>query len=167
MPYYRLFYHFVWTTKLRAPLITPEIEPIIYNYLRTKAIGLDGTVFAIGGIEDHVHIVASVPPKIAVATFVGQIKGVTSTRFNKEHLDKPRFYWQDEYGAFSFDGKRLANVIAYVERQKEHHARQNVIPVLERVEDNKIPPVVREAQAFYAPNDDAWWQEMLSLESES
>ncbi len=77
MPYYRLFYHIVWATKNRESLITPEIEPIIYNFLRGKAIGLGGTVFAINGMEEHTHMVASIPPKIAVATFIGQVKGVT------------------------------------------------------------------------------------------
>lgn len=51
MPYCQLYYHFVWTTKLRRPLLTPKIEPIIYNYLRTKAIELGGLVFALNGKE--------------------------------------------------------------------------------------------------------------------
>ncbi|MCP4367700.1 MAG: IS200/IS605 family transposase, partial [Deltaproteobacteria bacterium] len=83
MPYYQLFYHIVWATKNRLPLLTAQIEPTIHNYVRTKAIGLEATVFAINGIEDHVHVVASIPPKIAVSTFIGQIKAVASTKFNK------------------------------------------------------------------------------------
>jgi REP element-mobilizing transposase RayT len=92
MPYYQLFYHLVWSTKNREPLLTPQVEPIIHNYLRTKAIGLGATVFALNGIENHIHIVASIPPRIAVAKFVGQIKAVASTRFNNAHRDHPPFY---------------------------------------------------------------------------
>lgn len=72
--------------------ITPDVEPVIYNLLRTKAIGLEGTVFAITSIADHVHIVAAIPPKIAVATFVGQIKGVTSAQFNQSRPSDTPFY---------------------------------------------------------------------------
>ena len=116
MPYYRLFYHMVWATKNREPLITLEIEPIIYSLLRTKAIGLGGTVFALNGMAEHVHMVGSIPPKIAVATFIGQVKGVTSAKYNKQYRKRPLFYWQEEYSVFSFGGKRLPYVINYVER---------------------------------------------------
>ncbi|MEA3336902.1 MAG: IS200/IS605 family transposase [Chloroflexota bacterium] len=121
MPYWQLFYHLVWSTKHREPLITPDVESIIYELLRTKGIGLGATVFAINGMPEHTHVIAAIPPKIAVARFVGQIKGVTATKFNKMGLPN-KLYWQAEYGAFSFDAKRLPNYIAYVDRQKEHHA---------------------------------------------
>ena len=121
MPYCQLFYHLVWSTKDRQPLLTPEVEPVIHNYLRAKAMGLGGTVFALNGIEDHVHLVVSIPPKIAVSRFIGQIKAVASTKFNKSQSDAPPFFWQNEYGAFSFDSKRLPNYIAYVARQQHPH----------------------------------------------
>lgn len=133
MPYWQLFYHLIWTTKKRQPLLTPQIEPIIYNYMRNKTHSLEATLHALGGVEDHVHMVVSIPPKIAVAKFIGQVKGVAATRFNKEHTQHPAFFWQAEYGAFSFDKKRLPNYVAYVNNQKEHHAQKTTIPVLERI----------------------------------
>ncbi|MCP4425079.1 MAG: IS200/IS605 family transposase [Chloroflexi bacterium] len=164
MPYYRLFYHIVWATKNREPLITPDVEPIIYNFLRTKAIGLGGTVFAINGMEEHVHMVASIPPKIAVATFVGQAKGVTSAKYNKQYRKRPSFYWQEEYSVFSFGGKRLPFVINYVERQKEHHAEQSIIPALERVSgESKRPLLLQEPRTAYLVGQDTWHKEMLEL----
>ena len=83
MPYHQLYYHLVWATKHRQPILTPAVEPIVYNLLRTKAIGLGATVYALNGDEMHVHMVASITPAIAVAKFVGQVKATTSTRFNK------------------------------------------------------------------------------------
>jgi putative transposase len=162
MPYYQLFYHLVWSTKNREPLLTPQVEPIIHNHLRTKAIGLGATVFALNGIEDHVHIVASIPPRIAVAKFVGQIKAVASTKFNHARHDYPPFYWQEEYGAFSFDGKRLPNYIAYVERQKEHHANQRTIPILERTTGEGVKRI-GEDEVGYAVEDDRWRLELEML----
>ncbi len=167
MAFCKLFYHIVWTTKNRQPLLTPEIEPIVYNFLRTKAIGLEGTVFAIGGIADHVHIALSIPAKIAVATFIGQIKGVTSARFNQEHPQFTPLYWQDGYGAFSVDGKRLPHIIAYIEGQKQHHAQNDIIPVLERVTDEQIPPILHESAPAYVVDDKKWWQEMVTWDEQS
>lgn len=162
MPYCQLFYHLVWSTKDRQPLLTPKVEPVIHDFLRAKAIGLGGTMFALNGIEDHVHLVVSIPPKIAVSRFIGQIKAVASTKFNKSQPDDPPFFWQNEYGAFSFDAKRLPNFIAYVERQKEHHARGNIIPVLERM-TNGFPKLIRDETTIYTVENADWRAELESM----
>ena len=162
MPFWQLFYHLVWATKNREPLLTPHVEPIIHDFLRSKAIGLGATVFALGGTLDHVHLVAAIRPKIAVASFVGQIKGVASTRFNKMHPDTP-FFWQTEYGAFSFDGKRLPNYIGYVRDQKTHHAQGTLYAILERTADG-APGLMREPDAMYVVPDRGWQREMEELE---
>jgi putative transposase len=160
MPYWQLYYHIVWTTRNRQPWLTPEVEAIIYRIIRAKANELEGIVFALNGTEDHTHLVVAIPPKIAVATFVGQVKGVASALFNKEHPHEIPFAWQAEYGAFSFDKKRLPNVVAYVERQKEHHQENKIIPILERWEGDQTP-IVQEAAEVYAVEDDDWFQAML------
>lgn len=131
MPYCQLFYHLVWATKDRAPLLTAKVEPILHGLLRSKAVQLGARVFALNGIEDHVHLVASIPPSLAVATLVGQVKAASSTRFNKANAGDPPFFWQQEYGAFTFDAKRLPYHVDYVLRQKEHHRRGTAVEVLE------------------------------------
>jgi REP element-mobilizing transposase RayT len=78
MPYWRLHYHAIWSCKNRAPLITPELEPELYKYLRGKGLELGGIMHAVGGIEDHVHNVFSLPPKYAIADFIGKLKGASS-----------------------------------------------------------------------------------------
>ena len=155
MPYCKLFYHFVWTTKHRKPILTPEIEPHIYDLIRSKAIGLGATFFAIGGIPDHVHLVVSVPPKLALATFVGQVKGVTSVKANQLGLADGQFYWQEEYGVFSFDQKRLPYVVSYVEHQKQHHANQRAISLLEQT-DESPDRLLQELSAPFFVDEDAW-----------
>lgn len=162
MAYWQLFYHIVWSTKYRQKIITPEIEPIVHNHLRAKAIGLGGTVFALNGTDDHVHIISSIPPKIAVATFIGQIKAVASTKLNQSGLLSEKFYWQEKYGVFSFDRKRLPNFIAYVERQKEHHANQTTIPILERDNEGNVQ-LLRENKLLYLTENAQWRAELESF----
>ena len=159
MPYCQLFYHLVWSTKNRQPLLTPKLEPIVHNFLRTKAVGLGAIVFALNGMEDHVHLVVTIPPKIAVARFIGQVKAVASTKFNKSQLDVPPLFWQAEYGAFSFDAKRLPSYIAYVNQQKGHHAQGSIIPILERA-SNGSPQIIRDMVTIYAVEDADWRQEL-------
>jgi REP element-mobilizing transposase RayT len=166
MPYWQLFYHIVWSTKDRMPLLTPEVEPIIYGFLRGKAIGLGATLFALNGIADHVHIVAAIPPKIAAAKFIGQVKAVASTKFNKSGQGAAPFFWQEEYGIFSFDGKRLPNYIAYVERQKEHHAQSTTIPILERTDDTGVR-LTHESNASYLLEEDEWRRELEAMSAQT
>ena len=162
MPYWQLFYHLVWSTKNRQPFLTPSVEPIIFGFLRSKAIALGGVAFAINGMLDHVHVIVSIPPRIAVADFVGQIKGVASARFNKGDFAEERFEWQADYGAFSFDGKRLPYLIAYVEKQKEHHAQGSTIRVLERMTGGPVQ-LMRESAPTYITDYQLWLENMQSL----
>lgn len=162
MPYWQLYYHVIWSTKNRLPLITPEYEPMIYGYLRSKATGLGATLFTLNGAVDHVHMVVAIPPSIAIARFIGQVKAVASTKFNKSGSGDGSFYWQDEYGVFSFDGKRLPNYVAYDERQKEHHAEQTTIPVLER-SDGTIVRMMHESDSTYALEENLWRSELESM----
>ena len=159
MPYWQLFYHFVWATKNRIPLLTPKVEPVVNRFIRNKAIDLDGVVFALNGTTDHVHLVVAVPPKISLSRFIGQVKGVASAKLNQSNLSDVYFAWQEEYGVFSFDGKRLPNYVAYVKRQKEHHANNTTIPVLERFTDKPVK-FMRESTAVYQREEEAWRQEM-------
>lgn len=145
MPYWQLFYHAIWSTRYREPLISPEVEPEVHGLLRGKAVGLGAQVFALNGMEDHVHLVVSIPPKLAVAEFIRQVKASTSTRLNKSgSLGRP-FFWQDEYAVLSFDQKRLPRYVAYVRNQKIHHTRGELIPILERMGERKDASPTREA----------------------
>ena len=107
MPYWELYYHIVWGTKNRLELIDPAWEQDLYGYIRGKATALECFPHAIGGIADHIHIAISIPPKLAVATLIGQLKGASSHHVNKTYTNGS-FLWQTEYGVFSFSEKASA-----------------------------------------------------------
>jgi len=132
MPYWKLYYHFIWGTKNRLPLIDSTIEDELYRAIAAKAKNMDGFVHAIGGIEDHVHLAVSVPPKVAPAKFIGDVKGNSSHYIN--YVVKPdfEFHWQDEYGLLSFGEKNLSGVIRYIHNQKQHHADRTLIVAMEQ-----------------------------------
>jgi len=138
MPYWRLFYHFVWRTKNGEPLIAPEWEGSLHNVIAAKAADLGAFVHAVGGIEDHVHLVVSVPPKIALSTFIGQVKGASSHFVNHELDLDIYFAWQAEYGVVSFGGKMLDVVVQYVKDQRKHHTDGTAIAMLEQIGAEKV-----------------------------
>ena len=133
MPYWKLYYHFIWGTKNRLPLIDAALEPELYRAIAAKAKEMEGFVHAIGGIETHVHLAVSVPPKVAPAKFVGDVKGNSSHFVN--YVIKPdfEFHWQDEYGVFSFSEKNLTAVVRYIQNQKQHHTEGTLVAAMEQI----------------------------------
>jgi putative transposase len=122
MPYWRLFYHVVWGTKNRLPLIESAWETDLYGYIWGKATALECIPHAINGMPNHIHVIISIPPKLSVATLIGQLKGASSHRVNKIFVSDKSFAWQAEYGVLSFPEKALSTLIEYVKNQKKHHA---------------------------------------------
>jgi len=135
MSYYRLFYHFVWRTKNREQSILPEFESQLHSIIAAKIIELEGILHAVGGVEDHVHVAVTVPPKISLSRFIGEVKGNSSHAINHAIFPHHNFYWQNEYGVLSFGEKNLSSVVNYIHRQKEHHAKGTLIPAMELVEE--------------------------------
>jgi putative transposase len=133
MPYWRLFYHFVWGTKYGEPLIVQDFQEALYKAIAAKVISLEGIAHAVGGISDHVHLVVSVPPKIALATFIGQVKGNASHFVNHEIGPGYLFGWQDEYGVLSFGERHLSWVVGYTLNQAQHHGQSTTLARLERM----------------------------------
>ncbi len=147
MPYWRLFYHFVWTTKNREPIITADIEVSVYQCLRADANRMYAPFIVVGGIEDHVHVVSAIRPAVSPAEFVKQLKG-SSSHFVTHQL-KRAFEWQVGYGVFSVSEHELPSVINYVKHQKQHHADSNLIDVWEREHHWNIGPDIESFDVMF------------------
>lgn len=121
--YTQLLYHFVWSTKDRLPMIPPDQQARLYSYIGGIVRSMKGTCLEIGGMPDHVHLLASVPPRISLADFMRELKS-SSTQWCrgtlKQHLDIP-FGWQAGYGVFSVSRSRVDAVTKYIQTQEEHH----------------------------------------------
>ena len=96
MALWRLYYHLVWATKERQLLINPNKEVELYNYIIGKSDALRCIVHAIGGMEDHIHLVVSVPPTLSIADFVKNIKGSSAHYLNQNlYASSNKFGWQE------------------------------------------------------------------------
>jgi REP element-mobilizing transposase RayT len=77
--------HLTWHIKLSQPLITAEIEPLVRQYVRKKAIDIGGIyIHEIGGIETHVHVAVSIEPTVTISEIVGLFKGYSSHEVNQQ-----------------------------------------------------------------------------------
>ena len=129
-----IYLHFVWTTHRREHLLTPDVEKRIHRCIVHEIEKKKSLVLAIGGMPDHVHVVASLHSTVSAAILAQKMKGISSVLANRELGFEGAFDWQDNYAAFSVGGE-LNAVVEYVRRQKEHHAAGNLWPQWEEAHE--------------------------------
>ena len=132
-PYTQLYVHMVWATWDRQPFITPELEPRIYAAIAEKCRDLKCVPIAIGGMEEHVHLLTRFHTTVPIATLAKEIKGSSSHLVT--HIIQPDslFKWQGAYGAFTIRKSEVPTVKSYILNQKQHHAKNTLLPELEEV----------------------------------
>jgi putative transposase len=135
--YSEINFHITWHTKANMPLIKPEIESKLYEFLKHKILETPETfVHAIGGIENHIHLAVSIPPTTQPAEWIGQLKGASSHHINQLSNHK-LLEWQHGYGILSFGTKDLKWVVNYILNQKEHHKTGKIYERLEKIEKDE------------------------------
>jgi putative transposase len=139
MALWRLYYHLVWGTKERHPLILPQYEDHLYNYIIGKSNDFGCIIHNVNGMPDHIHVIVSIPPKISISEYVQKIKGSTSHYLGEKYFNS--FQWQKGYGVFSISYKNLDGAIEYVKNQKIHHANFTIIDILENTKNEDDSPM--------------------------
>ena len=119
-PVYSCVYcHFVWSTKNRESFITSEIKPSLYNFIGSVMTRRKWQLIAIGGVEDHIHILMKKNSRDHESDIVCRIKS-NSSRFIRENFN-PNFAWQTGYAVFSVDKPSLKRTKNYINNQEDHH----------------------------------------------
>jgi REP element-mobilizing transposase RayT len=101
MSYVSAYFHCVFSTKERRRLITPELRERLLPFLGGIARQNKMKAIEIGGVEDHAHILLSLPSAMAVSEALQLIKGGSSKWVHETFNEHRLFAWQEEYGAFS------------------------------------------------------------------
>jgi len=123
--YSSLLTHIVYSTKDRKPLIDAALESRLFPYLGGIVRQLDGTLYAVNGVEDHIHMLVQMHPSVSVAELVRKIKSNSSRWIRESFVDRSQFAWQRGYGAFTVSKSRVGRVVAYIEEQKSHHEQRS------------------------------------------
>jgi putative transposase len=111
--------HVIFSTKLRQPLIGPDIRSDLFAYLGGIVRELRGTAVIVGGTCDHVHILIRIRPVHSVAEIVRVVKANSSGWIRKK--GHKEFAWQAGYGVFSVSESNVPAVTKYIATQEEHH----------------------------------------------
>jgi putative transposase len=109
----RLAAHVVWTTRYRAPVLAVSGDARLAAALGSAASSIGCALLAVGNGVDHVHALVAYPPRLAPATVVQTLKGVSSRRLGLR--------WQVGYWAESVGPRDLEAVGRYVSEQRLRH----------------------------------------------
>jgi len=115
------YYHMVFSTKDRLPLITALIELRLHAFLGGIVKDLGCTPLAINGTEDHVHLLVQYRADVSHSDMARHVKGRSSKWVHETFQSSAEFAWQDGYGGFTVSFSAVPAVKQYILNQKEHH----------------------------------------------
>ena len=121
----QLTYHVVFATKYRKPWIREHVREELYRYIGGIFRDKKGSILEIGGVADHVHILARRSPTLAVADVIREVKGSSSKWLHEQDDSHRGFEWQKGYGAFTVSYDRAKTVSNYIRNQEEHHRKMS------------------------------------------
>jgi putative transposase len=119
-----VYLHLVFSTKDRHPFLRdPTLCAETHAYLGGVSKQLDCPPIIIGGVDDHVHILARHARTITQAEWVKELKRVSSLWIKQRDPSLRDFAWQSGYGIFSVSASNLETVERYISNQEEHHKK--------------------------------------------
>ncbi|MEY4382860.1 MAG: family transposase [Bacteroidota bacterium] len=125
MSYHQILYQIVFSTKYREPVLEKSGRIELFNFIGGILKHKKCKLYCINGVEDHIHILTSVNPKIALSNLIKDLK-ISSNKFIKEKNIFPSFNnWQKGYGAFTYHTNAKKKLITYIKNQEIHHQTEN------------------------------------------
>lgn len=132
---YNVNYHIVWIPKYRKRLLSsPEIRNALTGMLNLESESRGWRVLALEIMPDHIHLFVSVPPSVAVASVVNQLKGVTSRRLRQQFPSLKQYVrkslWAVGYYVSTAGFVSQAQVKKYIDAQWHafHKKKKSPIP---------------------------------------
>ena len=126
MSYISMHAHIVFATKQRKPFIQDVWKLRLHKYFGGTITGLDAVPQAIGGVDDHIHLLVGFKSTHRLSEFMQALKKSTSAWVHKE-IGLSEFAWQEGYGAFSVSPTSRPSVINYIGNQVEHHRKKSYL----------------------------------------
>ena len=127
--YLSLYYHLVFSTKGRDPVIAPAWRHDLHKYLAGTSSGLGARCEIAGGTADHVHLLVELRATHTLSDFMRELKRASSTWVHSD-MSKPEFGWQEGYAAFTVSASAIDEVRRYIENQEEHHRERSFLDEL-------------------------------------
>lgn len=119
-----VYVHLVFSTKHRHPFLADGgLRDEMHRYLAEISARLQSPALEVGGVADHVHLLARLGRTMAPADWVKELKRASSVWAKTRVPAWQLFAWQAGYGVFSVSQSQLERVRHYILTQEIHHAK--------------------------------------------
>ncbi len=121
---FNLHGHLVFVAKYRRLVFTQEILEDLRTIFSDVCENFEATLAEFDGARDHVHLLITYPPKVAISRLVNRLKGVSSRLIRKKHDPSTEralwggSLWSPSYFAGSAGGAPLSIIRHYIEQQE-------------------------------------------------
>jgi len=124
----RLFYHLVWTTRDREPVIDDAAARFLERYLRGVARQEHARILALGTVRTHVHVLFEAGTTTSLPRLVQRFKGGSSALINREkHTRGPQpIRWAKGYAIHTVGARGLPAATSYVGSQALRHPADRI-----------------------------------------
>jgi putative transposase len=126
-PKTKIWIHAILSTKDRLPLIHPDFENKVYDFIKDELTNLGCNVELINGSAEHIHVIFLLNPDKSLADIVNEIMNTSSVNINKNYFTSGSFAWQTDFAAYSVSESQLTKLTEYIKNQKEHHKKQSFV----------------------------------------
>ena len=123
--YSQILLHIVFSTKHRQSWLAPDIAERLFPYMGGIVRAERGTLYAIGGIEDHVHMYLRWRTDESISNLMRTIKARSSLWIHQTWPALKAFARQDGYAVFSVSKSQERAVKQYIASQHEHHQKED------------------------------------------
>lgn len=122
--YSQLYVQIVFAVKGRECFINESFREELQKYIAGIIDNNKQKLFAIYCMPDHVHILVSMKPALAISDFVRDIKASSSSFIKEKKWVNSLFSWQEGFGAFTYHKSQANNVVDYILNQPENHRKK-------------------------------------------
>ena len=139
--------HLVFVTKYRRGVFTKDMLDRTKEIMAETCDQMDCELLEFGGEHDHIHMMISVHPKVAVANLVSKLKGKSSYFIRREYADRihtmlwGKHFWSPSYCVVSCGGASIEVVKRYIEKQQTPPSEKAIktSKALQRNSQNRRP----------------------------
>ena len=128
-------YHVTWIPKYRKKRIYGDLRTELGGVLRALAQRNGCEVIEGHLLEDHAHMLISIPPKYAVSQIMGFIKGKSAIHIAREYFGKRRNFTGQHFWARGYHvstvGRDEEAIRKYIQAQEKEDRRIEQLSLFE------------------------------------
>jgi putative transposase len=122
--YISCYVHYVFSTKNQKKWLKSDIREKLFPYIGGLCRENNFKLIKAGGVDDHLHLLVSLPSTITIAKAIQYLKGGSSRWIHETFGNMKDFAWQEGYGAFTIGVSQTDRTIKYITNQEDHHRKK-------------------------------------------